>query len=802
MKYFLLPFLLSMTFTVLALPPQISDFIKVDQFGYRPDAVKVAVISDPQVGFNAAESFNPGNVYQLREWATDMVVFSDQITAWNNGATHDQSGDKAWWFDFTSFTTPGSYYVYDPARQVGSGRFEIADNVYNEVLRAVSKMFYFQRCGLPKNSPFALDWHDATACHVSPQDLDCRLVTNPTAATSRDLSGGWHDAGDYNKYVNFTYPVLHDLLFAYQQHSAIWSDNIGIPESYNGIPDLLDEVKVELDWLLKMQLNDGSCLMKVSVLNFEAESPPSADLAPRFYGEAQASATRVIASIFAHAALVYGSLGDPAMDVYADTLEARALSAWHWTSLHPAPSSYSNTGFASANPEMSHEEQEEVRIGAAAMLFALTGNTSYRDTFDAYYTTIRPYQWTYWYPFQTTIEDIMLFYRNLPNATAAVAGNIESNCIAAVTSNNPDLLPAWVNNTDAYRAHLGTNDYVWGSNQWRTNMGNILHNMYYYQLDPTNSAQYLAASESYIHAMHGVNPLNFVMLTHMDDAGAEKSARQMYHSWFGFGTPYSHADSSLIGPAPGYVTGGCNPNYAPDPSYCCIISPPQNQPVQKSYKDWNVSYPQNSWEVTEPAIYYQSAYLKLLSKFLDANAPLPVSLEQFEAVLTEEGDVRLRWTASGEQISGYRVERRRYVTAFTGIGWQQGKRGQESQHYTFTDHSPTYGINYYRLQMHQLDGSKSYSKVVAVEVPGTLTVSLFPNPVSGALKLHVEGQKNSSTVDVRVWNLQGKLVYQQAWQAFGSQQPTSIEVSSWPPSLYLAEVLVDGQCLKRRFLVH
>jgi hypothetical protein len=68
------------------------------------------VISDPQVGFNAALSFTPGTTYQVRDWTTDAVVFSSAITAWNGGATHIQSGDKVYYFDFSSLTTDGSYY--------------------------------------------------------------------------------------------------------------------------------------------------------------------------------------------------------------------------------------------------------------------------------------------------------------------------------------------------------------------------------------------------------------------------------------------------------------------------------------------------------------------------------------------------------------------------------------------------------------------------------------------------------------------------------------------------------------------
>ena len=79
--------LLFLTLTCFAGPATISPYLHIDQFGYRLMAQKVCIISDPQVGFNAAESFSPGATYQLKRWSDDAMVFSASITAWNGGAT-------------------------------------------------------------------------------------------------------------------------------------------------------------------------------------------------------------------------------------------------------------------------------------------------------------------------------------------------------------------------------------------------------------------------------------------------------------------------------------------------------------------------------------------------------------------------------------------------------------------------------------------------------------------------------------------------------------------------------------------
>jgi endoglucanase len=213
-----------------AVPVTITEFIKTDQFGYKPADQKIAVISDPQTGYNASLSFTPGATYEVRNWFTDAMVFSGAVTAWNSGATHAQSGDKVWWFDFSSFVTPGSYYIFDPSNNVGSYRFEIDDCIYNETLKRAMRMFYYQRSGFAKQYPYADTGFVDGASHTGiQQDLDCRLYNNNSASTTRNLSGGWFDAGDYNKYVNFAWSALCDLLLAYQEDPGVWFDNYNIP---------------------------------------------------------------------------------------------------------------------------------------------------------------------------------------------------------------------------------------------------------------------------------------------------------------------------------------------------------------------------------------------------------------------------------------------------------------------------------------------------------------------------------------------------------------------------------------------
>ncbi len=613
--------LVSLTALHAAPPGTASRRIAVDQFGYMPEMAKIAVLSDPQTGFNAADSYTPGATVEVREWGTNAVAFSAARTVWNGGATHAQSGDKVWWFDFSAVTKWGEYYVYDPANDVRSDRFRVAHDVYRDVLKQAVRVFFYQRRGCAKQPPFTdAKWAD-TASHLGPlQDPQCRLVSDPgNAALAKDLRGGWFDAGDYNKYTNWTCGTLSDLLLAYEHNPLIWNDDFNIPESGNGIPDLLDEIKWELDWLLRMQNANGSVLSKVGVTGFQAAAPPSADASQMFYGAAGTSATFATAATFAHASRVFSSIGQTS---YANTLSTAAVAAWTWGVANPSVI-FSNAGFSSVNPEVDAYGRSMFKLTAAIYLYALTGEATYKSYVEANYLNAQSMQWYYWYGFESTTQDALLYYSNLPGVTASVAGEIRSRKQSSMGGG--EFLPAFTGKTDAWRAYLKDGDYTWGSNTVKGHVGMIFRQQLTYGLDAPNAANYRAAAGGFLHYFHGVNPLSMTYLTNMYGYGGDQCANEIYHSWFSDGTQWDNALTSSKGPPPGYVTGGANPNYAPDAAYGGTISPPQSQPIQKAYKDWNTSWPQNSWEITEPAIYSQAAYVQLLASF-----PRPLTYDDWK----------------------------------------------------------------------------------------------------------------------------------------------------------------------------
>ncbi|MFO1477330.1 MAG: glycoside hydrolase family 9 protein [Verrucomicrobiota bacterium] len=601
---------ITVTGTPAAAPGAYTLRIAVDQFGYLPELTKVAVISDPQTGYNAGVNYTPGATLQVRTWDSNTVVYSGSPTAWNGGATHTQSGDRAWWFDFTSVTNWGDYYIFDPANGTRSARFRIAQNVYETVAKQAGRMFYYQRRGAAKTVPYTdARWADGTNFMGPLQDSHCRLVSNPVAGTEKDLRGGWFDAGDYNKYVTWTDSLFSDLFFAYQQNPLIWPDDWNIPESGNGIPDLLDEIKWELDWVLRMQNANGSVLSKMGANG--GSSPPSATADQVFYGAESTSATLSAAGSFAHAVRVYRSVG---MTNYANTLSNAAVTAYNWAVANPAVL-FNNAGFSSADPEVNDAGRLNLRIRAAIFLYDITGQAAYKTFVESNYGSVQAISSGWWGPYQSSIQDALLYYTTLPGVSTSVANGIRNSKQNSI--NGGDFYGAWTAQTDAYRAYEPDAQYDWGNNSIKSHAGILLADQLTYGLNPAAAAGYKAASAGYIHYIHGVNPFTMVYLSNMYDYGAENCVNEFYHTWFGNGTIWDNALTSPNGPPPGYLPGGANKNFAPDASYSGPrLAPPMDQPPQKSYKDWNTSWPEDSWEVTEPDILYQAAYLFLLSKLV------------------------------------------------------------------------------------------------------------------------------------------------------------------------------------------
>lgn len=603
--------------------------IVVDQFGYRPRDAKVAVLRSPVTGYDTAGDYRPGPRIEVVDADTGTVVRTGSAAAWHGGDVDTASGDRAWWFDFSDLRDPGSYFVRDPARGVRSGTFDIAPRVYEPVLRAALRTFFYQRAGQEKTQETAGAWQDK-ASHLGPdQDPAARSwLAQDDASTARDLRGGWYDAGDYTKYTSWHAGYVLALLQTHREHPDLIGDDLGIPESGNGVSDLLDEIDWGLSWLVRAQQPDGSV---ISIERLDQASPPSAARGPSYYGPPTTHATQRAAAALAFASTVYAESGSPRLAARSADLVRRAQAAWAWSSAHPRAIYYNNDesqqpgsgGLGGGQQETDDAGRVASRVEAATYLYGATGDAQLRqyvlDHRESYLPRGSQTQWN------VDRQEVLLHFAGLPGVPAAVRAEIRADFRRALET-SALFLPALATADDPYQAPI--QQYTWGSNQSKSQVGRMFALAAAHGLDRPLSRAALTAAEGYLHYVHGVNPLGLVYLTTMTDAGAEHSATTLYHMWFADGTRWDAVTESTPGPAPGFLVGGPNPYYSLD--RCCAGSPscgddsdcsgqwqpPLGQPPMKSYLQFNDGWPINSWEVTENSNGYQVAYIRLLAAFV------------------------------------------------------------------------------------------------------------------------------------------------------------------------------------------
>ncbi len=219
------------TWTEYEVPTQIPNIL-VDQVGYVSSSEKAVIFRGEKL---------PDEFYICRE-DDGEIVYTGEIM--RQGVNENLSEYDSQGF-FNDFKQPGSYYIY--ADVLGeSFSFNIADNIYEEVLTEACKKYYVNRCGIALSESYAGEGA-RSACHTTM----ARLQESPE--TQIDVSGGWHLDGDALRNTAYGSKTAEDILLAYELNPGAFSDDTGIPESGNSVPDILDEVRYEIEWLLKMQ---------------------------------------------------------------------------------------------------------------------------------------------------------------------------------------------------------------------------------------------------------------------------------------------------------------------------------------------------------------------------------------------------------------------------------------------------------------------------------------------------------------------------------------------------------------------
>lgn len=325
--------------------------IAVNQIGYLPSALKTATIKG--AGLNQTA--------KLIDEKTGKSVFEAEIGGGENNA---DTKDREAVFDFTKIKNEGTYHI--EAGDAISPSFEISKNVYDNALKAALKMLYYQRCGTELKSDCAGDFAHPE-CHTQ------KCVLYEDSSKQIDVTGGWHDAGDYGRYSVAGATSVADLLLAYENYPKVFDDNVGIPESNNGVPDVLDEARYELEWLLKMQRKDGGVYHKVTCHNFPGEVMPQDETDELIVMPVSTTATGDFAAVMAMASRIY----EKTDKAFADKCLKASKKAAEYIDKTPTDTKgYRNPSDVTTGEYEDTCDTDE-RFWAYAELFKTTGDKAY-----------------------------------------------------------------------------------------------------------------------------------------------------------------------------------------------------------------------------------------------------------------------------------------------------------------------------------------------------------------------------------------------------------------------------------------
>lgn len=342
-----------------------SSAIKLNQVGYFANASKIVIVPSTNI-----VKFNVIN-------ANGSVVLSGISSA---PAVWEYSGEAVVQIDLSALNAVGQYSLeVEDSQQRAS--FSIKASPYDAMHKAAFKAYYINRASIKLLPEFAGDYARPMG-HV-----DTQVLVHSSAATASRPEGtvisspkGWYDAGDYNKYIVNSGISTYTLLLAYEHFTAYYDNkSLNIPESNNGIPDILDEIDWNLEWMSTMQdPNDGGVYHKLTTKNFTPIIMPHEGTEPRFVVQKSTAAALNFAAVMANASRLYQATRPTLANKYL----LQAIDAYSW---------------ALENPTQYYRQPSDIQTGeygdnnvtdefawASAELYLTTQEPPFLENFDQY----------------------------------------------------------------------------------------------------------------------------------------------------------------------------------------------------------------------------------------------------------------------------------------------------------------------------------------------------------------------------------------------------------------------------------
>jgi endoglucanase len=467
------------------------------------------------------------SLFQVRD-SGGALLFSGKLgapTLW------PPSGETVRIADFSSLKTAFIGALFCNGKKADNGGFTVSSHPLAPVVQATLKSYYYQRASTALTSTCAGTWARAGG------HPDTAVTIHSTAGYgSISAPKGWYDAGDYGKYIISSGITVYTLLALYEHFPGYASNLVlTIPESGNIVPDALDEVRWNLEWMLAMQTDNGGVYSKLTSLQFDEFVMPDESTLRRYVFMKTTPATLDFAAVMAMSSRLYRK-SDAA---FADRCIEAAKKAYAWAVDSPSVKfvqpAACNTG------EYGDSVFIDEFFWASAELALATGEAKYN-----YFSSHpMPASGLPWWGDVSTLGR----YTVLTNMQAFPSALVEK-CRTQVIAIADTLL---ARQGSGYGNSMAEQDFYWGSNHVAASQGVLL--LYAYYL--TQKGTYLAGAQQQIDYLLGKNPLGICFVTGFGGA----SPKFPHHRISG--------SDGVSPPVPGFLVGGPNPG-GEDQSSCAI----------------------------------------------------------------------------------------------------------------------------------------------------------------------------------------------------------------------------------------
>jgi endoglucanase len=350
--------------------PNAGGNVNVNSVGYVTNFPKKATV---RVNSNETET-----AFTVKRASDNAVAFTGTL---GNIINNTDTPDKVRIADFSAFNTEGRYYVEWNSEL--SPEFDIGPGALHEAYKVLMQGMYLWRCGCAVSATYKGQTYHHAECHLSDGQIGSGTSDGGvTSSGSKDGTGGWHDAGDYNKYITNSAFAVGMMMKAWEHNKATIQDVTLLNDvgATGGLPPYLAEIKWNLDWMAKMQFDDGSVSHKLTTVHFGDMIMPEAETATRYFVPWSTGATASFAGTFALAYRIYKDYDDA---VAAGWLEqAKAAYDFMIDKSYQPHDPDDGTGMSTTGMYQESDEALNKIMYAAAELWEATGETQYLTKFE------------------------------------------------------------------------------------------------------------------------------------------------------------------------------------------------------------------------------------------------------------------------------------------------------------------------------------------------------------------------------------------------------------------------------------